>query len=308
MTTTHQPLDIPVHGGSLRVLRFGTGSHVALAAHGITASALSFATVAAAMPDDWQLVAPDLRGRGYSRDLGGPYGMDQHAADLHAVAEHLAGDAPVALMGQSMGAYAALRAAASWPERFSRLVLVDGGLPLPVPDDVDPDQVLAATLGPAIERLAQTFPTAEAYLDLFHAHPALGPHWTKDVEAYVRYDLVGEPGALRSRAVPEAVRADGRDLIVHAATFGADLQRLAIPALLLYAPLGMFGSAPGMLPEPLVAAWRARAPHLVTELVPDANHYTILLGKHAAATVAARTADPRTWPAHSSGDLAASPA
>ncbi|HEU4422830.1 MAG TPA: alpha/beta hydrolase [Pilimelia sp.] len=295
--TSPQPLDIPVAGGTLRALRFGAGPHVAVAAHGITASAMSFTTVARHLPADWQLVALDLRGRGHSRDLGGPYGMDRHAADLHAAAEHVAGDAPVALVGQSMGAYVALRAAAAQPDRFSRLVLVDGGLPLPVPDGADPDQVLAATLGPAIDRLSLTFPTAEAYLDLFRAHPALGPHWSPDVEAYVRYDLTGEPGALRSRAEPDAVRADGRDLIVNATTFGTDLERLALPALLLYAPLGMFGQAPGMLPEPLVAAWRAKAPRLTTELVPDVNHYTILLADHAAVRLAARITNPRTWPA-----------
>jgi pimeloyl-ACP methyl ester carboxylesterase len=291
-----QPLDIPVDGGSLRALRFGAGPNLAVAAHGITASAMSFATVGRHLPADWSLVALDLRGRGHSREAGGPYGMDRHAADLHAVARQIASSAPVVLVGQSMGAYAALRAAAMWPEPFSRLVMIDGGLPLPVPDGADPDQLLAATLGPAIDRLAMTFPTPEAYLELFRAHPALGPHWTDDVEAYARYDLYGEPGALRSRAEPEAVRADGRDLIVNAATFGADLGRLALPALLLYAPLGMFGQPPGMLPEPLVEAWRAQLPGLVAELVPDANHYTILLGEKAAATVAARIADPQSWP------------
>jgi pimeloyl-ACP methyl ester carboxylesterase len=295
--STPQPLDIPVDGATLRALRFGSGPSLAIAAHGITASAMSFATVGRHLPDGWQLVAVDLRGRGHSRDAGGPYGMDRHAADLHAVTAHLAGDAPVVLVGQSMGGYAALRAAATRPELFSRLLLVDGGLPLPVPEDVDPDEVLAATLGPALARLSMTFPTAEAYVDLFRAHPALGPHWTDDVEAYARYDLLSDPGGLRSRAHPDAVRADGRDLIVNAATFGADLRRLALPTLLLYAPLGMFGQEPGMLPEPLVAAWREEVPGLITELVPDSNHYTILLAEHAAATLAARITDPRTWPA-----------
>jgi pimeloyl-ACP methyl ester carboxylesterase len=297
--STPQPLDVPVDGTSLRALRFGSGPSVAIAAHGITASAMSFATVARHLPDGWQLVAVDLRGRGHSHGAGGPYGIDRHAADLHAVTAHLAGGTPVVLVGQSMGAYAALRAAATRPDLFSRLLLVDGGLPLPVPDGIDPDDLLAATLGPAIDRLSMTFPTADAYVDLFRAHPALGPHWTDDVEAYARYDLLSEPGGLRSRAHPDAVRADGRDLIVNAATFGADLRRLALPTLMLYAPLGMFGQAPGMLPEPLVAAWREQTPFLATELVADANHYTILFADHAAGTLAARITDPRTWPAAS---------
>ena len=57
------------------------------------------------------------------------------------------------LAGHSMGAYVALLAVDARPDLFRRLVLVDGGVPLPLPAGVDPDDVLAATLGPALERL-----------------------------------------------------------------------------------------------------------------------------------------------------------
>jgi pimeloyl-ACP methyl ester carboxylesterase len=62
--------------------------------------------------------------------------MDRHAEDLAAVAKHF--PEPVVLTGQSMGAYAALRAAARFPSLFVHLVLIDGGLPLPVPVGADP--------------------------------------------------------------------------------------------------------------------------------------------------------------------------
>ncbi|MFD0596855.1 alpha/beta fold hydrolase [Catellatospora coxensis] len=132
---------------------------------------MSFRAVARHLPADWSLIAVDLRGRGGSAGLPGPYGMDAHAADLAAVAEHLG--APVALTGQSMGAYAALRAAVRRPELFSRLVLVDGGLPLPVPAQFDPDQLLELTIGPAVARLRETYPSVDAYVAFFQAHPAL---------------------------------------------------------------------------------------------------------------------------------------
>jgi pimeloyl-ACP methyl ester carboxylesterase len=112
----------------------------------------------------------------------------------------------------------------------------------------------------------------------------------------VRYDLTGPPGALRSRADEHAVRTDGRDLLANAASFGADLVKLTIPALLLTAPRGMFGQPPGIHPAPLVEYWRQQAPHLRTELVDDTNHYTILLDPRAAATIARRITDPATWP------------
>src|SRR6266508_1275915 len=158
---TMQPLDIPVNGGLLRALRFGDGPRIVLAAHGITASAMSFRAVARHLPARWSLVALDLRGRGGSAGMPGPYGMSAHAADIVAAAEHLG--SPLVLSGQSMGAYAALRAAVLRPELFTRLVLIDGGLPLPVPAGADPDQLLELTLGPALARLRQSFPDVEAY-------------------------------------------------------------------------------------------------------------------------------------------------
>ncbi|MFJ3903739.1 alpha/beta fold hydrolase [Streptomyces sp. NPDC090025] len=289
--TTPAPaaLDLTVDDGTtLRVLRFGTGPRTAVAAHGISASAMSFAGVARHLPPDWSLYALDLRGRGGSTAVPGPYGMDRHAADLIAAARAYGDGGPVALTGQSMGAYAALRAAVRAPAGlFDRLLLIDGGLPMPVPAGIDPDALLDATLGPAIARLALTYESDAAYVDFFRAHPALGPHWNEDIEAYVRYDLTGPPRARRSRAREAAVRHDGRELLTGEAAFGADLAALDIPALLLHAPLGLLGAAPAMHPAELVAHWADRVPGLGTELVPDCNHYTILMGE-PARTVADR--------------------
>lgn len=288
------PVDVPVEGGTLRVLRFGTGPRLAVAVHGISASGMSFGAVARHLPDGWSLAAPDLRGRGGSAGLPGPYGMDRHAEDIARVVDHLGGG-PVVLVGQSMGAYAALRVAARRPGLVERLVLVDGGLPLPVPDGVDLDAILRSSLGPALARLGVTYPSEAAYLDFFRAHPALGPYWNEDIEEYVRYDLTGPAGALRTRVAAEAVRVDGRELLATGARFGDDLAGLVPPTLLLYAPRGMVDQAPGMLPEPLVAYWDRAVPRLRVESVPDVNHYTILLGP-AAPLLAARIADPESWP------------
>src|SRR5580700_10187248 len=131
-------LDVPVDGGELRVLQWGTGKRVAVAVHGITASAMSWQAVARQMPPGWTLAAPDLRGRGASAHLPGSYGLDRHF-----------GGRPV-LAGHSMGAYVALLTRDAHPGLSRRLVLVDGGLPLPVPDGIDPEVALEASIGPAI--------------------------------------------------------------------------------------------------------------------------------------------------------------
>jgi pimeloyl-ACP methyl ester carboxylesterase len=243
---------------------------------------MSWQAVARHMPPDWTLAAPDLRGRGHSNELPGPYGLERHARDVVAVLRHFGGR-PV-LAGHSMGAFVALLARDLQPGLVRRLVLVDGGLPLPVPDGADLDLTLEASLGPAITRLSQTFPSTEAYLDFWKAHPALTDHWTPDVEAYVRYDLTGDPGQLRPRAVGEAVRADGRDVLAEKPAADA-LGRLNRPTPLLIAPAGLFGQPPPLLAPEVVAAWHERVPQLRPQVIPDTNHYTILFEREAAAAV-----------------------
>ncbi|MFD8737553.1 alpha/beta fold hydrolase [Streptomyces sp. NPDC059618] len=280
-------LDLPVEGGTLRVLRFGRGPRTALAAHGITGSGMSFRAMARRLPDEWSLFAPDLRGRGGSAATPGPYGLDRHARDLCRLARDLGGGRPVALTGHSMGAYVALLAAVRGPGLFDRLLLVDGGLPLPVPPGADPDAVLDATLGPALARLGRTYATDTDYVDFFRAHPALGPHWNADIEAYVRYDVTGPRGARRSKVREDAVRHDGRDLLTSDALFASRLTELRVPALLLHAPLGLLGQEPPMLPPSVVERLTGGPDGLPAELIEGSNHYTILLGT-AAETVAER--------------------
>jgi pimeloyl-ACP methyl ester carboxylesterase len=258
-----------------------------LAAHGITASAMSWRTVADALPDAWTTVAPDLRGRGAARDLAGPTGLLRHAQDLCRAAEQLdpSGEG-IVLAGHSMGAYVALLAVDARPDLFRRVVLVDGGVPLPLPAGTDPDEVLAATLGPALERLSRTYADVEEYVGFFAAHPALGPYWSDAVEAYVRYDAMETADGVRSRAVEEAVRTDGRDLLVRHEELDRALRGLQVPTHLLCAPRGMFDEAPGLLPAAAVSAYDAAVDGLTVETVPDVNHYTILFDPTAAARVA----------------------
>ena len=275
--------DVPVDGGKLRVLQWGSGRRVAVAVHGITASGMAWQAVARQMPSGWTLAAPDLRGRGFSAQLPGPYGLERHAADVTAVLRHFGGR-PV-LAGHSMGAYVALLARDAHPSLSRRLVLVDGGLPQPAPDGVDPEVALEATIGPAIARLRQTFPSTEAYLDFWRAHPALAGHWTADVEAYARYDLTGEAPSMRSRVAEAAVSPDSRDIMA-GKPFADALGRLTQPTPLLTAPAGFLGEPPPFMPPELVAVWAERVPQLRPQLVPDVNHYTILYDKRAAAAVA----------------------
>ena len=279
---------MPVDGGALFVAQAGTppgrAEVVVLAVHGITASHHGWRPVVReliARHPDVCVLAPDLRGRGRSADVGPPYGIAVHAADVAAILEHL--DVPeVVLVGHSMGAFVVARAAADRPELASAVVLVDGGLRIPAPDDLDPDVLLDAVLGPAIARLRMTFDSPEDYIAFWQAHPALAGRWSNDIEAYVRADLIGEAGAYRSVVNEGAVRTDGTELLRDADTLAA-AGRVRAPLWVLRAPRGLLDDPNPLIPEGVRDSFAEAQPGATLEDVPDVNHYTITLGTGAGS-------------------------
>ena len=275
--------DVPVAGGDLRVVEWPGDGPVVLAAHGITANALSWARVAGLLGGRVRLVAPDLRGRARSNGLPGPYGMAAHAADLIAVAGRLGLDR-VPLVGHSMGGFVVASTAAAYPDRISSVLLVDGGVPLTVPPGLDVDALLRAVIGPAMQRLSMTFPDARSYLDFFRGHPALGPDWGPAVEEYVLRDLAGEPPELRSSCALEAIRGDATDTLITDETVQA-VRRLTCPARLMWAARGMMNEDQGLYDESRLSTLD---PAIAVERVDGVNHYTILLADAGARRVADR--------------------
>lgn len=282
----YSSFDVPVAGGSIHVGRWGEGDHVVVAAHGITGNHRSWQGVARALSPNVSLVAPDLRGRGSSTKLPAPYGMRAHANDLLAVLDHLELDRAV-LAGHSMGAYIATTAATLHRDRWSKVVLVDGGVALPLPPGVDPGAMLAGVLGPALERLDMTFADRDAYHAFWRKHPALGDPgaWNEDTEAWLDHDLVATESGVRSSAAIEAVRFDGTELLVDADVRHA-FHDLTQPTVLLRAPRGLLNQVPPLLPDEIIDPLRDRWPIRLEMLVEDTNHYSILLAPRGARVVA----------------------
>ncbi|SPT50287.1 Tropinesterase [Actinomadura madurae] len=267
---------VPVDGGELTVAVWGDLSDGApvLAVHGITASSMAWIETATRLPGP--VVAPDLRGRGGSGTLSGPYGMASHARDCITVLDALGIDR-ARVAGHSMGGFVAAVLAHRRPERVARLVLVDGGAPLPAPPG-GPETVL----GPAARRLRMRFPSREAYRDHWRAHPAFAG-WTPAAEAYVDYDLTGAEGGFRSRASEEAMAADFVDLHSGAAPREA-YEALPPGTPFLRAERGLLDETPPLYPDPSALA------KLDVTTVAGTNHYSILFADAGAKAVAAALA------------------
>jgi lipase len=268
----------------------GTGEPV-VALHGITASGMSFVGVAEKLQGRVPLLALDLRGRGDTdKPAQGPFGFSQHATDV-AAAMGAFGLGPSTVVGHSMGAYVAVTLAAEHPELVSKLVLLDGGLPLDAPPGIPVEQILDVALAAQMSRLRATFDSVDAYFDYWKALPVFaGGLWNDWVERYLRYDLGGSAPKMRPKALEAAVRADFAD------TLQTDrlrdwLEAVKAPALLLRAKEGFEpGSAP-LLPDDLVDREGARLADFTDRVVDATTHYSIALSPAGAEVVADAVVD-----------------
>jgi pimeloyl-ACP methyl ester carboxylesterase len=240
------------------------------------------------------MIAPDLRGRGRSAHLPEPYGIAVHIADLIAVLDHAGADRAI-VVGHSMGSNIAARFAADHPERTAAVLLVDSGLPF-ISEDAGFDDAEEGERHGLLHRLESTFATVDQYMAYWRDHPALKGAWDEDVEAYVRCDYVEDQDGVRCVAKVKAVFEDIRDLTFDRRTRTA-VTRLRVPVRLLRAERGLFDDDP-LIPLPELEEFLRDNPHVSVEMVPDVNHYTIVMGgghgpRRIAATLAGLAAGNR---------------
>lgn len=264
----------------------GQGTPV-VAIHGVSSTHLLWQWAAAAAPNV-HIVAPDLRGRGSSVDVPGPYGLATHRDDVLAVMDSLGLD-KVVLAGMSMGGFVATALANSAPDRFSQIVLVDGGPPMSLPPSPAKTEESAddSPLADRLERTQRTFARVEDYRRSFIG--GVGAMLDPDdplLTDYLRYDLAGQAPELEVRLESEAVRQDAADVFANAPV-EKWMAALHHPVTLLHAQWSIgIDSAPAY-PQPVVDEWLQRLPLLRARLVPGVDHAGIVMSAGGAREVAA---------------------
>ena len=97
-----------------------------VALHGLASSANWYERLAARLSGQYRVVAPDQRGHGQTTQAGTGYDWQTLASDAIGFMDYL-GLERAAVLGHSWGGNVAINVAAKFPERVSKLVMIDGG-------------------------------------------------------------------------------------------------------------------------------------------------------------------------------------
>jgi pimeloyl-ACP methyl ester carboxylesterase len=174
-------------------------------------------------------------------------------------------------MGHSLGAGIAVRFAAHHPDRVDRLVLVDGGF--------DPRAEVFDSIAPAVNRLGVEFPWREAFLGMMRSLPMFAGRWNEHLDRYFAHDV--EPtaaGGVRAKAAHHAIEDEVANLI--RTRLWLWHHRVQAPTLIFRAPDGLLRADDCLMTQDEADALTCALPKSRLVVVPDTNHYTVLLGGH----------------------------
>jgi pimeloyl-ACP methyl ester carboxylesterase len=241
--------------------------------HGITANAYCFQAFADDLARDHRVFAYDLRGRGDSDKPESGYGISIHATDLAELIDVLGLDRPV-VAGHSMGAFVALYFAVHYPQKLSKLILIDAGVSPPWKTIEQQPVWLTASMN----RLGTPVPSYEEYIQRLKAAPFLGPYWNRYIDFYFEHDVRrNSDGSVVSKAYREGVLQDGQQQLSENAP--EELWKdVTVPTLLMRAGQGLFTDNDQLLTEEAAAAIQHGIKNCHYVNFPNLNHYTIIFG------------------------------
>ena len=111
---------------TMHYLDWGGGGAPMLALHGLASSGHWYRRVAPHLAGDYRIVAPDQRGHGATSQASSGYDWQTLAEDAIGLLDHL-GIHRAVVLGHSWGGHVASNLAMRFPDRVSKLVMIDGG-------------------------------------------------------------------------------------------------------------------------------------------------------------------------------------
>ena len=261
---------IATNGVSLAVHEWPARGPAIVAIHGLTSNHTVWYPIADALEGRHRLLAYDLRGRGDSEKPPTGYSLGEHAADLLGLLDGL-GLPRAIVMGHSLGAHIGVRFASLHPRRVEKLVLFDGGL--------DVRAEILDSLAPAIGRLGVEFPSLDAFLEMLKGLPMFAGRWNDDLARHFTYDVEPGPGGgVRSKVAKHAIEEEVANL--QRTRLWVWHHRVEAPTLLFRAPDGLLRADDCLMTQEEAEAMAHAIPDCRLVVVPDTNHYTVVLGEN----------------------------
>ena len=254
-------------------VQWGTQGSPIIFIHGLTANAFCFQAFADELADNHRVFAYDLRGRGDSDKPESGYSIPFHANDLAELLDELKLDRPI-VAGHSLGALIGLYFAVHYPEKLSKLILIDAGAPF----EWKTPEEQPAWLTAAMSRLGTPTPSFEEYIHRLKAAPFLGPYWNSYIDLYFMHDIrLQSDGSVVAKAYREGILEDNQYnfYVYRPAELWKDV---TVPTLLLRAGRGLFTDSDQLLSEQSAAAIQHGIKNCRYVNFPKLNHYTIAFG------------------------------
>ncbi|WP_007511270.1 alpha/beta fold hydrolase [Pseudofrankia saprophytica] len=253
------PNEVLVDGVPIRYAVSGAGSRDLLLVHGYRAHHLWWYRMLPALEERWRVIRLDLSGHGDSGHRE-HYGVDMWTAELIAVLDAV-GSRQALVIGHSMGGRVAAVAAASHPDRFGGVIMLDSmlrpaGSPPPRVASLPPGrEIVYTSRETATARFRLQPPQPEPSADLVHpvAEYAVRPTTSTGAEGWTwKFDQHGLAPTDNDRVVDS-------------------LARLRMPVWYVRAGLSL------IVTDEIAAYARGALPAAATFVtLPDAHHHMIL--------------------------------
>ena len=264
-----QAREIQSGDATLHVMVGGKGPAVVLL-HGFGDTGAMWSPLAARLAAKHTVVVPDLRGMGLSSHPAGGYDKWTQAGDVRTVLARL-GIGRAAVVGHDIGTMVAFAYAARYPDKTTRLAVMDA----PVPGIGPWDEILRNPLlwhfsfgGPDAERLVDG--RERIYLDRFWNEFAGNPARVDEATRAYYAKLYARPGAMRSAFAQ--FRSFPRD---------ADDNRKAMAGKKLEMPVLAIGGARSFGAN-VAMVMRHAASNVTAVVIPESGHW--LMEEAPAAT------------------------
>lgn len=247
----------------------GNGKSV-ICVHGLTANCRCWDNIASSLSPDFNVIAPDLRGRGNSDKPDSGYSVKNHVRDIHHTM-HRRNIQRTMLMGHSLGALIALAFAAHYPDSVEKLILIDGGGPVSKPHMTK----ILEGIRPSLDRLNRVFPDPETYIKKMKKAPFLRP-WSQAYETYFLYELEPVQDGFRTKTRRDTIEEEIENMKQEdPLTY---YPQIRCPVLVLRAVKGLSSKNDLVLPENAVRKMEQHIAGIQVFDMEDTNHYSIIFG------------------------------